>query len=822
MNRRSFMSNSLLGGAAAPSLAAKLLRARTKPEAGTPSLETNAAEGAAQKLFPTNLPERQWLEFRAHGFGQPAVGVIFRNGGSGQCGVPLGGIGTGYISLSLDGRLGEWTIFNNLVNPAKGEKMRWVPEPVSVPRVLNEPFLGLAVEGKTCVLALGKSERLDHAKGIHYWGHYPVADLEYELDSPVGVGLRAWAPFAPGDAALSNTPGAVFEVHLRNTAGSEKRGTIAFSFPGPAEYETLGKADFRRQLPVGEFQGVVVTSVRPGWPAFTPLPNVNNPTAFPWIPDKPIRPYEYALGVINGGRVRTGGVLKTDDDSWSKIASNLPEAGSQDPGVSVAVDFSLKPNETRTLRFVVAWYSPYWPATPYMNMYRLRFNSAQEVAQFLVSNHPAILSRVLAWQQVVYSEKRLPEYLRESLVNILCLMSKGSFYVCNPGADARNGLFTILESVGAVPIQETVPVAWWGDFPVTFLFPELRMGTLRAFAAYQAPDGRIPFILGATEYSLDAPHYVHQHVTNSILYVQMVDRLCARTGDKKLVREFYPSVKRAIKYTMTLSTYNDGLISMSPDEPTSQPFDAWPWAGDAIYNAGHWLASLQIGQRMAEAVGDSDFGKLCQDWISRGRQTMEGLLWNERVGSYFLYATPGEPGRSNDAIMAYQLDGSFHNLLLGLPEEVFPARRVKTVLETVYEACIKPVPAGAVNGANADRTIQKPSVGGQPGGVWVCANAILAAIYAYDGRAEIAKELLKKALSNLVLVRQLGWNFPQGFDDIQGERAFLGNYYWGMALWAAAPALLGQNLRQFCTSGSFTDGILRAASGGQPSVKYVF
>ena len=65
MNRRSFMSNSLLGGAAAPSLAAKLLRARTKPEAGTPSLETNAAEGAAQKLFPTNLPERQWLEFRA-------------------------------------------------------------------------------------------------------------------------------------------------------------------------------------------------------------------------------------------------------------------------------------------------------------------------------------------------------------------------------------------------------------------------------------------------------------------------------------------------------------------------------------------------------------------------------------------------------------------------------------------------------------------------------------------------------------------------------------------------------------------------------------
>ena len=34
---------------------------------------------------------------------------------------------------------------------------------------------------------------------VEYWGHYPVADLEYSLDLPITLGVRAWSPFIPGD-----------------------------------------------------------------------------------------------------------------------------------------------------------------------------------------------------------------------------------------------------------------------------------------------------------------------------------------------------------------------------------------------------------------------------------------------------------------------------------------------------------------------------------------------------------------------------------------------------------------------------------------------
>ena len=102
-----------------------------------------------------------------------------------------------------------------------------------------------------------KLEGVKTAKQIHYWGHYPVADVEFETDAPVGVGLRAWSPFLPGDVVRSMVPGIVFEVHLRNTSGSAQQGTIAFSFPGPTKKEAGSETFERREVKKG-LEGVSV------------------------------------------------------------------------------------------------------------------------------------------------------------------------------------------------------------------------------------------------------------------------------------------------------------------------------------------------------------------------------------------------------------------------------------------------------------------------------------------------------------------------------------------------------------------------------------
>ena len=218
---------------------------------------------ADQTIFPCVVPGKQWIRFPAQGFdSHPACGVIYRTGDTVTNGMPLGGIDTGCVDLETSGMLGYATIYNTHV-PRRGP--------------MNVPILGLSVGGKTWLLCHpqpkdggggyqpsaagrtytlwrnGKYEQttelvtpvpmalnfkgLRTAQEIHYWGHYPVADLEFQTDAPLSVGLRAWSPFLPGDVVDSMLPGAVFEVHLRNPSPVAQSGTIAFSFPGPLDKE---------------------------------------------------------------------------------------------------------------------------------------------------------------------------------------------------------------------------------------------------------------------------------------------------------------------------------------------------------------------------------------------------------------------------------------------------------------------------------------------------------------------------------------------------------------------------------------------------------
>ena len=177
-----------------------------------------------RRLFSTDAPVLEWSQFPADGFRDSACGVIYRRKQRIENGMPLGGIDTGRLDLNTDATFGYCTIFNSIC-PEGGP--------------LELPFLGMTVGEQVWLLSDPREAYggymwfgIQTPREIHYWGHYPVADLEYEMPgSPVNVGLRAWAPFLPGDSATTNTPGLVFEVHLRNVTDTEQEGRLAFSFP---------------------------------------------------------------------------------------------------------------------------------------------------------------------------------------------------------------------------------------------------------------------------------------------------------------------------------------------------------------------------------------------------------------------------------------------------------------------------------------------------------------------------------------------------------------------------------------------------------------
>src|SRR5580704_4669503 len=168
--------------------------------------------GVSKDEKPASWPFRgpvvlnQWSQVQADGFPSAVPGYVF-DGALLESGVPLGALGTGYMTLDGNGKLGYSSIFND-----------WVP-----PETIFADWL--VVEEGTRNVPLS-------AANIIYWGHYPVADLSARLgEVPLEIGIRAFTPFIVGDAAASNTPVAVFDLELRNLSDQPLTLNLHLKFP---------------------------------------------------------------------------------------------------------------------------------------------------------------------------------------------------------------------------------------------------------------------------------------------------------------------------------------------------------------------------------------------------------------------------------------------------------------------------------------------------------------------------------------------------------------------------------------------------------------
>jgi len=656
------------------------------------------------------------------------------------------------------------------------------------------------------------------ASQIHYWGHYPVADLEFETDAPVSVGLRAWAPFLPGDVVASMLPGIAFEVHCRNTTAQPQDVALAFSFPGPTANEA-GAETFQRQDVKGKARGVCVAS---------PLAS-------------------YALTVM-GQKCRTGGELGANGAAWAAIADALPGAPAEHPGASVAVDFSLKPNATKVVRFLLTWHAPTWKgggynASPngntFTHMYAKHYPDAAKTAQQFAREYGGLLKRVLAWQEVVYTDNTLPVWLRDSLVNVLYMIAEDGYWAqAGPPlpdwVKPEDGLWGMNECPRGCPQIECIPCSFYGSLPLVYFFPELQLSTIRGYQGYQYDDGAPPWIFGGctgqtAPIDFATPTRGYQFASNGISLAGIVDRflLCRDTADKAYLRELYPMMKRCMEWTVNLRTtpgftLGQRVIAMpNPDsdeslKPPTEWFEAREpgWQGMTAHIGGLHLAQLRITERMAKEVGDDAFAQQCAEWIRAGAEAMEHDLW---TGSYYLNYFDPSTGAKSDFVFGYQLDGEWVTDHHGLPSAL-PDERVKTVLDTITRCNVALTKYGAVNYANPDGTVIRPA----KEGVWDYGRfsyfppeaLMLAMNYMYEGQKTFGVELARRVWHNLVCLQGYTWDMPNIMrgDVDTGERTFGNDYYQDMMLWSLPAALAGQDVSGPTQPGGLVDRVLEAAA----------
>ena len=799
MDRRRFV-RSTAAGIVGATLSRRL-------QAAGQALGLTASGEASGPLFPArSISALSWSQFAASGFTEPVCGLIYRKSTPAECGLPLGAIATGSVDLDTDGTLGYCSMFGSII-PPRGP--------------LRQPFLGLRVGKRTWVLATRHTEeieKVENASEIHYWGHYPVADLEYETTAPVGVGLRAWTPFIPGDVAVSNSPGAVFEVRLRNQTVERQRGSVMFSFPGPTQAEAQisptsprkrvnynwvlalepvanGAVPARRKELHGELNGVAVTS------------------------DAGVG---YTLAAL-GEEVRLGGELGTVGNTW---ADRGPAPQENDFGTSLTVDFDLGAREAKTIRFVLAWHAPLWKAEGthcFTHMYATRYPDSLSVAQMLAHEHASLLKRVLNWQQAVYTHDKLPVWLREALVNNLYLINEVGMWAAAkaPIGDwcrKEDGLFGMNESPRECPQIECIPCSFYGNLPLVYFFPSLALSTLRGYKAYQYPDGAAPWIFGGctgsprTEGSeMAMPNRGYQTTTNGISYIEMVDKYWQRTADDAILKEFYPSIKQNTIYTMNLNPDPDGVISMPKgniDPATGEHATEWVegegWYGMTVHVGGLHLSQLKLAERMAEKAGDQEFAAQCRKWFEQGSQSMENKMW---AGDYYLAYSEPETGKRSDCIFSCQLDGDWINRFHGLPP-VFRPERAKSTLRTIRDKNAQLSPYGTPFFANPDGTPWEQA-GYGPYTYFVSEQLMLAMTYIYAGETDFGLEQARRCLFNLI-EKGYTWNQPCVVQAATGERMSGYDYYQNMMLWSLPAVLENADLRGPCAPGGLVDRVIQA------------
>ncbi|MGD2156070.1 MAG: GH116 family glycosyl-hydrolase, partial [Anaerolineales bacterium] len=673
-------------------------------------------------------------------------------------------------------------------------------------------------------------ESVHTADTIDYWGHYPILDMEYNTDAPIEVGLRAWAPFMPGDAVTSMMPGVVFDFRLHNSSPDHQECTLAFSWPGfeLANEETAQYKVKRTELS-DELTGVLVESGQKDTP----------------------HEMAYALAAANERSVRLGGSLNADGKLWADIASLLPETGQGETGSSLAVDLIIAPGETKDIRLLFAWHAPYWdsagapsPASTepefhthvpdsnlFTHMYAKYFPNAYTTAKKLAAEADKLLKRVIAWQEEIYNDPDTPGWLADSLINIFHLIPETSIWgqakePIGTWCKEEDGLFGMNECPRGCPQIECIPCSFYGNVPIVYFFPEAALSTLRGYKAYQFKDGRPPWIFGGCTasvtknrppYELARPDKGYQTVLNAACYIDMADRYWQITGDEGFLSEFWDSLKRANDFSMNLRPeYGLSQVISMPTPGTdshglgdTEWFEAPEpgWKGYVTHAGGVRMAQVMIMRRMAEATKDEQYREKCDQWLKAGAAALEEHLW---AGDYYLNFYEPETDSKSELVFGYQLDGQWMTDWHGLPG-VFPKDRVDKTLETIRKFNCAHSQTGAVNYTNPDGSAAK--VGGYGTyGYFPPELFMLAMTFMYEEQQEFGIDLLKRCLQNIV---QWGyvWDFPNTVrgDKDTGERSFGADYYQNMMLWAVPSAIKGEDIASPCRPGGIIHKIIEVS-----------
>jgi uncharacterized protein (DUF608 family) len=714
---------------------------------------------------------------------------------------PLGGIGTGNVSLGARGNLRDWEIFNQ---PAKGNTLpntffalythqegqtavtRVLEGPIPPPHALSHGYHPISGAG------------LPRCAASQFQGEYPFAWITFDDPKlPVQAHLEAYTPLIPLNPDDSGIPGAILTYTLVNTTPDPVTITLVGSLCNPVGGIQTDRFGSVAGGGVGQnvntlreengLRGLHFTSQKYA-PDALPYGSLSLTTDHADVTCKPA----WMRGAWWDYLQEFWDDL-TADGRLNDLGYDTPSAeGTSDTG-SLGLCDTIPPGETRSYRFFLTWHSPNrthdWQGRGdriIRNHYATRFSDSWAVADYLHTNRQRLETETRAFHDALFGST-LPGFVLDALsANIVPLRSTTCFWLENGQFFGWEGCF---DTAGCC--EGTCTHVWSYAQTLAFLFPTLEQVMRRIeFGAETEEDGFMHFRT-AHHFRLEptAARY-HAAADGQMGCVLRAYREWQLSGNWEFLEAVWPGIKRTMAFAAReWDADGDGM----PEGCQHNTYDIEFYGPNPLCTF-YYLAALRAVEVMAEALGEPEIARVCRERFEAGSQKTMETQWN---GTFFVQRLDDVDAHKYQhglGCLSDQLLGQLHAHILGLGY-LAPKEAINSAAKAIFDHNFCANLSDHVNCQRVYALNEEAGLllctwpdGGRPrfpfpysDEVWTGIEYQVAALLIYEGWLDAGLEIVAAVQARHDGVRRNRWNEFE-----------CGNHYArSMSSWAVLQALSG-------------------------------
>lgn len=557
--------------------------------------------------------------------------------------LPVGGIGTGTVSVGGRGDLRDWEIINHT---SKG----FAPKPVFFAttilengqpldtRLLEGALPEEVYEGQSgSTVPLAGMPRFAEARceTLYPFIHVHLQDQQ----CPVQATLRAFNPLIPGDVEGSGWPVAVFDVTLSNSTAKSLEAAVVFAcenFLGTDGIDTVSCTKFNQTMKSSTLQGVLFQAE--GWPKDCELAG------------------DFTLAVEKRGATSASPAILASSWGndirffWETFAqSGAVKAPARDaktrPFGSVCVRSKLGPRASVTFRFYLAWRFPNrlsWSSdsakgpkarVPVGNYYARLGETSWSLLQKFVPQVAELERRTLAFSET-FARAEIPTVIKEAaLATLTALRTQTLFRTADGRFFGYEGGHRNKFVGGTLGSCTHV---WGYDLASSFLFPQIaRSFRQLQFGELQHPDGAIAFRAGLPLSRARRFQNGKCAADGHLAAIIGFHRDWLMQADDPWFAETWPRVKKAMRFCWKPGSWDaddDGV--MENCQHNTMDVDYY---GPNPQIQSLYVTALRACAQLARAYQDELFAQRCEKQAQRGEAFLNTKLFN---GEYFIQQIP--------------------------------------------------------------------------------------------------------------------------------------------------------------------------------------